>query len=82
MPTVIFLSSEYFSLGNYIYVDFEGPVPNQCLSDTSREVGVQPRDYTNYYYVIMGMALLSSTSLTIFMNPKMRRSNEDENKLP
>lgn len=63
-------------LGNVMYFQFDGILPpNQCLK--GKEVGVEPRDYTPYYYVIMSMCFVLSLTFIFLMNPSMRRSNED-----
>ena len=71
------------TLGNNLYKswDEDNLPPNQCLSDGSTTIGVSARDYTPYYYVIMGLCTVMSFIFIVCMNPSMRRSHADENEI-
>ena len=71
-----------------LYKDWEDDVapPNQCTIRSELDppddsiIGVEARNYTPYYYFVMGTIVIVSVCFTTLMNPTMRRSTEDENK--
>ena len=78
----------FFILGNVLYKDWENDIapPNQCTIRSELDppddsiIGVEARNYTPYYYFVMGTIVIVSVCFTTLMNPTMRRSTEDENK--
>ena len=77
-----------FYLGNVLYKDWDNDIapPNQCTVRSELDppddsiIGVEARNYTPYYYFVMGTIVIVSVCFTTLMNPTMRRSTEDENK--
>jgi FLVCR family MFS transporter 7 len=66
-------------LGNIMYKDLEPGSPHTCAAgDEDGSIGVEARDYTPYYYLIMSLATVLSIAFILFMRPTMRRSEVDE----
>ena len=84
----ILIVNLFFILGNVLYKDWDDNIapPNQCTVRSELDppddsiIGVEARNYTPYYYFVMGAIVIVSVSFTTLMNPTMRRSKEDENK--
>ena len=68
-------------IGNVFYADLNPDLPHKCSHGSdSDSIGVEPRDYTPYYYLIMAMATVMPIAFMIFVKPSMRRSLEDHKK--
>ena len=71
-----------------MYKDWDENIapPNQCTIRSELDppddsiIGVEARNYTPFYYFVMGANVIAAVSFTTLMNPRMRRSTEDENK--
>ena len=67
-------------LSNVMYWELGSNAPNTCQIDgnTNDGLGVQARDYSPYYYLIMCMGVLLPITCIFFMKPTMKRSQSDE----
>ena len=71
-----------------LYKDWDDNIapPNQCTVRSELDppddsiIGVEARNYTPYYYFVMGTNVIVLVSFITLVNPSMRRSTEDENK--
>lgn len=56
--------------GNNLYNDLPAGAEHSCE-------GFDARDYTPYYYLIMGLTTVAALSLLLFANPQMKRTLKD-----
>ena len=66
-------------LSNVMYLELGSNAPNTCQIDNANNgSGVQARDYSPYYYLIMCMGVLLPITCIFLMKPSMKRSQSDE----
>ena len=59
-----------------MYTKLDPRYPNECESEDN--IGVVARDYSSFYYFIMGSSTILAIAMIIIMKPSMKRSQEDD----
>ena len=66
-------------LSNVMYLELGSNAPNKCqIGNTNDGSGVEARDYSPYYYLIMCMSVILPITCIFLMKPSMKRSQSDE----